>query len=88
MFKPTILLLSAALVVLPVQSAFAEPVLLAQEGSADVKSGGDSPAELRAFFEKELKKMQAEIDVMRRELSAMKTEMAAMKKEFPPNRKS
>lgn len=91
------LVLLATLSAIPVQSAFASPLpeLIAQEGNANTRSGGDTDAELRAYLDKEIQNLKAEVAAMRKEMEAMHKEMDGMKaeivkleKEYPPNRKS
>jgi cell division protein FtsB len=94
MRRVVVFVLLATLSALPMQGVFAAPQLIAQEGNANTRSGGDTDAELRAYFERETKilegqmaAMHKEMDAMHKEMDAMKAEMAKMKKEYPPNRK-
>jgi hypothetical protein len=80
--------LLATLSALSVQGAFAAPQMIAQEGNANTRSGGDTDDELRAYFEREVKILEGQMAAMHKEMDAMKAEMAKMKKEYPPNRKS
>jgi cell division protein FtsB len=82
------LVLLASLSVLPVQGVFAAPQWIAQEGNANTRSGGDTDAELRAYFERETKILEGQMAAIHKEMDAMKAEMAKMKKEYPLNRKS
>lgn len=88
--RKSLFLLLAVLAVIPVQQAFAAPdvlpVLVAQEGSSNLDSGGDSPGELRVYLDKELAAMKVELAMMRQEIATMKFDMMQMRKQFS-NRK-
>lgn len=88
--RKSLFLLLMVLTVIPVQQAFAAPdsmpVLVAQEGSSNLGSGGDTSSELQTYLDKELAAMKVEIAMMRQEIAAMKFEMMQMRKQFS-NRK-
>lgn len=79
MRKSLLVLLAAILCAVSVQGISAAPVLAQSEGSSNVRSGGDSPEELRTYFAREFSAMMKELASLRQEVSAMRSEMTAMR---------